>query len=73
MLWIHLELTSLKERKGGEERLQVFTPWAAAEREVKRGSGFGDSLFIGLPRWADIEYIAAFCQINLTDGRRSGR
>lgn len=55
----------------GGEILRVFSPWSEAERVVKQLGSFGRSLFIGLPRWADVEFICGFCNIDLTNGRRS--
>ena len=49
----------------GGSRPQVVSPWAEAERVVKRGGQLGKSVFVGVPRWGDVEYIASTFELHI--------
>lgn len=48
---------------------RVVSPWSEAERLVKTGSSSGDSIYIGLPRWEDVQQIGELSGFGLEDGR----
>lgn len=50
----------------------VCSPWAAAEPLVKDRWGFGESVFVGLPRWDDAAVVARFAGLDVSDGVRRG-
>lgn len=47
---------------------RVEAPWAEAERVVSRRGDLGPSVFVGLPRWADLAVVAEAAGVQLPLG-----
>lgn len=77
----HIEGTSGRELLPGPSRhyivlkdhfgascSRILSPWTEVEKVVKRSGSLGQAVFVGVPRWADVERIAQKCDIELPHG-----
>lgn len=49
----------------------ILSPWSEVEKLVKRSGSLGQAVFVGVPRWADVERIARRCDIDIPHGSRA--